>query len=60
MIGCPLNGDNEPWHTARSIPSTTSRLDLDYLKALVNKSLQPSLEYCTFLSHTTGRQQRCG
>jgi hypothetical protein len=60
MIGCPFNSERESWHKAYAIPKTTARIDLDYLKALIDSSIEPTPEYCTFLSHTTGRAKRCG
>jgi hypothetical protein len=60
VIGCPLSGDVESWHTARSIPATTARLDLDYLQALVNESVEGDNGLCTYISHPTARAKRCG
>lgn len=60
MIGCPLSSDTEPWHSAQPIPLLTSRIDINYLTALVENGHQPVRTTCTYVGHTNERKPKCG
>jgi hypothetical protein len=60
FIGCPNNSDHEPWHTAQSIPATTSRLDLNHLRTLIYQGQNLNQNTCTYVGQVTERRTKCG
>ena len=40
FIGCSSSSDTEPWHTAWPLSSTTARVDIRYLRLLVEHGVQ--------------------
>jgi hypothetical protein len=61
MVGCPLNSDLEPWHTATSVPPNLARIDSYYLNYLVKNGVQrEEKKQCTYVGHATSRRTVCG
>lgn len=59
-IGCPFNSDYEPWHKAIAVPQLTRRIDIRYLKILVENGIQHQRDECTYIGQTTERKKLCG
>jgi hypothetical protein len=60
MVRCPLNSDAESWHQALPIPKLSTRIDLEYFKALVKHGYQEKKAVCTYVGHMTERRKTCG
>jgi predicted aconitase len=43
-----------------SFPAATARVDIDYLKSIVEYGVQPIRDTCTYVGHMTERRTKCG
>jgi hypothetical protein len=60
FIGCSSSSDTEPWHTAWPLSSTTARVDIQYLRLLVEHGVQEVKRECTYIGHATSKRKYCG
>jgi hypothetical protein len=59
-IGCPKNTDDEPWHTAQSVPIYAARVDIAYLKLLVQYGHKEIRRDCVFVAPANAKRKFCG
>ncbi|ORY59327.1 uncharacterized protein BCR38DRAFT_413020 [Pseudomassariella vexata] len=60
FIGCPKNSDGEPWHTAWSLPSYKSSIDIAYLRALCESCITGEKDQCVWIGRPEQKRQYYG
>ena len=57
FIGCSSSSDTEPQYTAWPLSSTTARVDIRYLRLLIEYGIQEQKQECTYIGHSTSKRK---